>query len=100
MDNSSATVMLGLEGMAALAVQVLDTFHVVRLGLAAVDDVSRRVQQQAYGHRGRRDDPLYGICASCCTAESPSNHTPTPLRGRLPAWLRRAGKRERLESHV
>jgi len=43
------------------AVRVLDTFHVVRLGLAAVDDVRRRVQQQTFGHRGRRDDPLYGI---------------------------------------
>jgi transposase len=43
------------------AVRVLDAFHVVRLGLAAVDDVRRRVQQQTCGHRGRRDDPLYGI---------------------------------------
>ena len=43
------------------AVRVLDTFHVVRLALAAVDDVRRRVQQQTFGHRGRRDDPLYGI---------------------------------------
>jgi transposase len=43
------------------AVRVLDAFHVVRLGFAAVDDVRRRVQQQTYGHRGRHDDPLYGI---------------------------------------
>jgi transposase len=43
------------------AVRVLDAFHVVRLGFAAVDDVRRRVQQHTYGHRGRRDDPLYGI---------------------------------------
>jgi transposase len=43
------------------AVRVLDAFHVVRLGLAAVDDVRRRVQQQTYGHRGRADDPLYRI---------------------------------------
>ena len=27
--------------------------------IAAVDEVSRRVQQQREGHRGRRDDPLY-----------------------------------------
>jgi transposase len=39
--------------------RVLDAFHVVRLGLAAVDDVRRRVQQQTLGHRGHRDDPLY-----------------------------------------
>jgi len=43
----------------AAAVQVLDAFHVVRLGLAAVDDVRRRVQQQTLGRRGHRDDPLY-----------------------------------------
>jgi transposase len=42
-------------------VRVLDPFHVVRLGLAAVDDVRRRVQQQTCGHRGRSKDPLYGI---------------------------------------
>jgi transposase len=33
----------------------------MRLGLAAVDDVRRRVQQHTCGHRGRRDDPLYRI---------------------------------------
>jgi transposase len=43
------------------AVRVLDPFHVVKLGLACVDDVRRRVQQDTYGHRGRRGDPLYGI---------------------------------------
>jgi transposase len=40
---------------------VLDPFHVVRLGLACVDDVRRRVQQTQTGHRGRTTDPLYGI---------------------------------------
>ena len=43
------------------AVRVLDPFHVVRLGLAAVDDVRRRVQQVRTGRRGRTGDPLYGI---------------------------------------
>ena len=43
------------------AARVLDPFHVVRLGFTAVDDVRRRVQQQTTGHRGYRDDPLYGI---------------------------------------
>ena len=41
------------------AVRVLDAFHVVRLGLAAVDDVRRRIQQDTLGRRGHRDDPLY-----------------------------------------
>jgi transposase len=43
------------------AVRVLDAFHVVRLGFAAVDQVRRRIQQELTGHRGRRDDPLYRI---------------------------------------
>lgn len=37
------------------------SFHVVRLGFAAVDDVRRRVQQETPGHRGRTHDPLYSI---------------------------------------
>src|SRR4051794_36307976 len=43
------------------AVRVLDPFHVVRLGVACVDDVRRRVQQDTLGHRGRTGDPLYGL---------------------------------------
>lgn len=40
---------------------MLDAFHVVKLGTAAVDEVRRRVQQTTLGHRGRKGDPLYGI---------------------------------------
>jgi transposase len=40
---------------------VLDAFHVVKLGTAAVDEVRRRVQQDTLGHRGHKGDPLYGI---------------------------------------
>jgi transposase len=43
------------------AVSVLDAFHIVKLGSQAVDEVRRRVQQAIHDHRGRRDDPLYGI---------------------------------------
>jgi transposase len=43
------------------AVRVLDPFHITKLGLSAVDDVRRRVQQEQTGHRGRTGDPLYGI---------------------------------------
>jgi transposase len=43
------------------AVRVLDAFHVVRLGFAAVDDVRRRIQQELTGHRGRKTDPLFRI---------------------------------------
>jgi len=41
------------------AVQVLDAFHVCKLGLSALDDVRRRVQQHTTGHRGHKHDPLY-----------------------------------------
>jgi transposase len=40
------------------ATAVLDAFHVVKLGTAAV---RRRVQQEIHGHRSRKNDPLYGI---------------------------------------
>jgi transposase len=43
------------------AVAVLDAFHVVRLGLKAMEETRRRVQQQHLGHRGRKHDPLYRI---------------------------------------
>ena len=43
------------------AVRVLDAFHVIRLGFAAVDAVRCRLQREQTGHRGRRHDPLYGI---------------------------------------
>jgi transposase len=43
------------------AIAVLDAFHVVQLGTAAVDECRRRVQQETLGHRGRKNDPLYGI---------------------------------------
>ncbi len=39
----------------------VDVFHAVKLANAAVDDVRRRVQRETLGHRGRNDDPLYGI---------------------------------------
>jgi len=43
------------------AVRVLDAFHVTRLGLAAVDEVRRRVQQETLHRRGHKYDPLYRI---------------------------------------
>ncbi|GER21681.1 ISL3 family transposase [Zafaria cholistanensis] len=40
---------------------VLDAFHVIKLGMAVVDEVRRRVQQDTTGHRGCKGDPLQGI---------------------------------------
>jgi transposase len=51
-------------------VRVLDAFHVVRLGQAAVDDVRRRRQQETLGGSGHHDDPLYRD-VGCCGAASP-----------------------------
>lgn len=41
------------------AVQVADPFHVIKLANTRLDEVRRRVQQETFGHRGHRDDPLY-----------------------------------------
>ena len=41
------------------ATAVMDPFHVVRLAGDAVEKCRRRVQQQVYGHRGHKEDPLY-----------------------------------------
>jgi len=38
---------------------VADPFHVVRHATAQVDLARRRVQNDIFGHRGRKDDPLY-----------------------------------------
>jgi transposase len=43
------------------AVVVADVFHLVRLGLQALDEVRRRRQQQIHGHRGHKDDPLFKL---------------------------------------
>jgi transposase len=42
------------------AVAVMDPFHVVRLAGDALDGCRRRVQQANHGHRGMKNDPLYG----------------------------------------
>jgi transposase len=43
------------------AVVVADVFHLVRLGIQALDEVRRRRQQQIHGHRGHKDDPLFKL---------------------------------------
>ena len=41
------------------AVEVLDPFHVVKLGSDALDQTRQRIQREIYGRRGRKEDPLY-----------------------------------------
>ena len=43
------------------ATHVLDAFHVTALGMKAVDEVRRRVQQATLDRRGHKGDPLYEI---------------------------------------
>jgi transposase len=43
------------------AIVAVDVFHAVKLANTCIDDVRRRVQRETLGHRGRRDDPLFGI---------------------------------------
>jgi len=41
------------------ATLVVDHFHAIKLANTAIDDIRRRVQQEQFGHRGRKGDPLY-----------------------------------------
>ena len=41
------------------AVEVLDPFHVVKLGSDALNQTRQRIQREQYGRRGRKNDPLY-----------------------------------------
>jgi hypothetical protein len=66
------------------AVRVLDPFHVVRLALAALDDVRRRVQHIQTGHRCRTGDPLYGIRR---VLRRRADHLSTKARARLETGL-------------
>jgi transposase len=63
---------------------VVDHFHAIRLANAVVDQVRRRVQQAALGHRGRKGDPLYRIRKLLLTA---AEQLTQRGRGRLRAGL-------------
>ncbi len=41
------------------ATQIADPFHVVKHANLKLDECRRRVQNELFGHRGRKDDPLY-----------------------------------------
>ena len=41
------------------ATQIADPFHVVKLANQKLDECRRRVQQELFGHRGHKLDPLY-----------------------------------------
>lgn len=43
------------------ATVTVDVFHAVKLANTCIDEVRRRVQRQTLGHRGHREDPLFGI---------------------------------------
>lgn len=41
------------------ATQVADPFHLVKLANEKLDECRRRVQNEVFGHRGHKNDPLY-----------------------------------------
>jgi len=47
------------DAMVPDATQVADPFHVVKLANDKLDECRRRVQDETFGHRGRKSDPLY-----------------------------------------
>ena len=51
----------GLSPHLSHATRVADPFHVTRVANRMVDQVRRRVQNETFGHRGRKADPLFGI---------------------------------------
>src|SRR5262249_50615163 len=63
---------------------VVDHFHVIRLGNAALDEVRRRVQHTTLGHRGRKADPLYRIRRRLLTGHE---HLDPAGVARMLAWL-------------
>jgi transposase len=50
---------LAFDTMLPDATQVADPFHLIKLANQRLDEVRRRVQNEALGHRGHKDDPLY-----------------------------------------
>ena len=52
------------------ATEVMDPFHVVQLAGDALDRTRQRVQQETLGHRGRANDPLYGVRRVLRTGEA------------------------------
>jgi transposase len=68
------------------AVQVADPFHVVKLANQKLDECRRRVQNETFGHRGRKDDPLYRARRLLTKAdERLDDHGRTKLLGLLAA---------------
>lgn len=50
---------LAFDTMLPAATQVADPFHLVKLANSKLDEVRRRVQNETFGHRGHKADPLY-----------------------------------------
>ena len=66
--------------------QVADPFHVIRLANNSIDEVRRRTQNDALGHRGRKDDPLWRARRLLISAhERLSERGDATLRGLLTA---------------
>ena len=76
------------------ATAVLDAFHVVRLGLKAMEETRRRVQQEQLGHRGRKARPALPDPQRPAGRRRPAHRPPDRAdRGRA------AGRRPGLRGH-
>jgi len=51
-----------------------DAFPVVRRGLKAMEDTRRQVQQEQFGHCGRKQDPGYRIRNMLCAGSDKLTH--------------------------
>ena len=54
----SASYLTVFDTMPPTAVQVSGPFYLVRLANTALDECRRRMQNELFGHHGRKDDPL------------------------------------------
>lgn len=57
-----------------------DAFHLVKLGGHAVDEVRRRDQQEALGHRGRAWDRLYEMSGCFWDGRGRPHHSSVEFR--------------------
>lgn len=57
----SATYKSVFDAVVPHATLVADPFHVVKHANSKVDECRRRVQNETFGHRGRKHDPLYKV---------------------------------------
>jgi transposase len=59
--DGSATTSQSPPSIPTPAISGRSHVHLIKLANGSIDDVRRRVQRETTGHRGRKDDPLFGV---------------------------------------